>query len=160
MKIIAHRGNLYGREKTLENSQNQILSAIEMGFDVEIDIWFDGEDLFLGHDYPQYIVKRDWLEKYSSVLWIHCKDLGSLELFNDSSTSKFNYFWHQADSYTLTSRGFIWVYPDMKCPKGSIKVVQGNFLLADLIPGLYGVCTDYPVRARDFYLHAVRSESY
>ena len=23
----------------------------------------------------------------------------------------FNYFWHQEDDYTLTSEGYVWVYP-------------------------------------------------
>jgi len=39
MRIISHRGNLYGPNQKTENSIDSIYSAISLGFDIEIDIW-------------------------------------------------------------------------------------------------------------------------
>jgi glycerophosphoryl diester phosphodiesterase len=39
MKLIAHRGLTDGPNKDLENSPEQILKAIDQGFDCEIDLW-------------------------------------------------------------------------------------------------------------------------
>ena len=39
MKIISHRGNLNGPNKNLENRLDTIEKAIQLGFDVEVDIW-------------------------------------------------------------------------------------------------------------------------
>jgi len=58
---IAHRGNTRGPKPELENSPEYISKAIEDGFEVEIDIWFqDGEGFFLGHDYPKYKIDEDF----------------------------------------------------------------------------------------------------
>ena len=40
-KIISHRGNLIGPNLLLENNPDYILSAVSMGFDVEVDVWYD-----------------------------------------------------------------------------------------------------------------------
>ena len=53
MKIIAHRGNLSGPTQT-ENHPDQIKKALDLGFDVEIDVWYKENKVFLGHDFPQY----------------------------------------------------------------------------------------------------------
>ena len=39
MKIISHRGNLAGADSGLENSPPYILTALNVGFDVEVDLW-------------------------------------------------------------------------------------------------------------------------
>jgi len=38
MKLISHRGNLFGPNPTNENNPDYILNAIELGYDVEIDV--------------------------------------------------------------------------------------------------------------------------
>lgn len=108
MKLIAHRGLLYGPDKSLENSPTQIEKALAMGFDVEVDLWASGilhNEFWLGHDEPRYRVTREFLERDS--IWVHCKNHDALTIV----TPAMHYFWHQSDDYTITSRGMIWVYP-------------------------------------------------
>ena len=50
MKLISHRGNINGKHEGFENNPNYIDTAIEQGYDVEVDIWFISETFFLGHD--------------------------------------------------------------------------------------------------------------
>ena len=58
MKFIAHRGNIDGPNFEEENQLEYIERAIEKGFDAEIDIWYlpQADQLYLGHDKPQYLV--------------------------------------------------------------------------------------------------------
>jgi hypothetical protein len=46
MHLISHRGNIDGISK-LENQPTYIDSAIELGYDVEVDIWYIGGKIYL-----------------------------------------------------------------------------------------------------------------
>ena len=142
MKLIAHRANIDGPNSDTENNPKQIQKCIEDGYDVEIDVRYDPktERLWLGHDEPQYAVTWWWLAGRSKHLWIHCKDITTLHAFSNG-TSGYNYFWHQEDDFTLTSKNFIWTYPNINNygSKSIIvnlerKISKGNYL---------GVCSDY-----------------
>jgi hypothetical protein len=146
MKLIAHRGNINGPNHELENTPEYIDIAISNGFDVEIDLRNVDGDFYLGHDNPQYLVSISWLEERKDNLWIHCKDLKSLEIFSNSSED-FNYFWHQEDDFTLTSKNYIWTYP------GKPYTMKSIIVMPELIDDLeyknfkslncFGVCSDY-----------------
>ena len=137
MKLISHRGNTSGRDKKNENNPDYIISAIEKGFDCEVDIWqLDG--FYLGHDEPVYPVDIDLLLRYHNKLWIHCKNLESLESL--SQNPHLNVFWHEKDSYTLTSKGFIWTYPHNKICSRS--VIVSNDAKYSKFQKCYGVCSD------------------
>ena len=73
MHLISHRGNIDGISK-LENQPDYIDSAIELGYDVEVDIWYIGGKIYLGHDLGQYQIDINWLNERSDKLWIHCKN--------------------------------------------------------------------------------------
>ena len=62
MILISHRGNINGPNKDKENSLSYIQEAINLGYDVEIDLWVINGELFLGHDSPQYIVNFEWIK--------------------------------------------------------------------------------------------------
>jgi len=152
MQIIAHRGNIDGPNPLTENQPETIDKAIEMGFDVEIDIRYDTIDgqFYLGHDDPQYVVTPYWLAQRMEHLWIHCKNIEALYHFV-TKTGGYNYFWHQNDNFTLTSKNYIWTYPGQPYTSSSIIVIpelaikQEEF--SDLIAyNCYGICTDYPQR--------------
>lgn len=146
MKIIAHRGNLYGPSSNSENKQHSIETAICHGFDCEIDVWYINGSYYLGHDYPENPVSFDFLEKYSTFLWIHCKHIDALVQLKD----KFNCFYHDKDLYTLTSKGFIWGNINSPCNSVAIQVMpekSGTFST-----DCCGICTDYPFR----YLHILK----
>jgi hypothetical protein len=100
MILISHRGNITG-PSDYENDPKQIKAVLNMGFNCEIDLWVKNNKYYLGHDEPTYEVKRSFLQQKG--LWIHCKNLKALE----QVPSKTNYFWHQNDDFTLTSKGYI-----------------------------------------------------
>ena len=76
MKLIAHRGNINGPDPENENSPKYIESAIQQGYDVEIDLRVD-LGLQLGHDESQYFIDSSWLSTFKDNLWIHCKDFAA-----------------------------------------------------------------------------------
>jgi glycerophosphoryl diester phosphodiesterase len=148
MKIIAHRGNLDGKNPSRENSPEYIDEAIEAGFDVEIDVRCEDHQFYLGHDDAQYHVPMTWLVKRKDKLWIHCKDLKSLDVLS-SSPVDFHYFWHDIDRYTLTSKGIGWVLIGQFPFKKSIIVLPESINYYDKYEEKYdriletmGICTD------------------
>ena len=138
MILISHRGNISGPNKLLENTIPYINESL-INYDCEIDLYYINDSLFLGHDYPEHKVDLTWLEDRKYKLWIHCKNLKCLSFFN--STNDFNYFWHENDKATLTSKGYIWAYPGMQPIKNSIAVMPEIY--GDILEFSTGICSDY-----------------
>lgn len=146
--LISHRGNLNGPELSLENHPNQIDLVIKAGFDCEIDLRIKNDDFFLGHDEPIYKISMDWLVERNQSLWVHCKDFRSLEKLQESNNS-INYFWHQTDDFTITSKGQIWTFPGKSLGRSSIAVlpesIKGSNLWSESnLRACFGLCTDFP----------------
>ncbi|NVM34352.1 MAG: hypothetical protein HWN81_02075 [Candidatus Lokiarchaeota archaeon] len=135
-KIISHRANIKGPNKDLENNPEQILKVLKMGFDCEIDVWFVDNKFYLGHDEPQYETDYNFLSQ--TGLWIHCKNFKALITVPISS----NYFWHEEDDYTLTSKRYIWTYPN-KIVEDNCIIVDNNVDWINKGYNCFGVCTDY-----------------
>jgi hypothetical protein len=74
MLLISHRGNIDKIIVEKENTVEYIDEAIEAGYDVEIDIWFDN-GFYLGHDKPEYLINPKWLYDRSKKIWVHTKNL-------------------------------------------------------------------------------------
>lgn len=140
MLKIAHRGNVSGPSPR-ENHPFYIEEAIYLGFDVEVDVWLIDNNLWLGHDKPQYMTSKRFLDRYLDRLWIHCKNLPALEYFV-SLKEGYRYFWHENDDHTLTSNGLIWTYPGKSVTKNCIVVIKDNSFLEEY-SGIFGVCSDY-----------------
>jgi hypothetical protein len=141
MILISHRGNINGKNIERENHPDYIDEAIALGYDVEIDLWIT-DDLYLGHDEPQYKVTSKWLEQRLHKLWIHCKNIPALEYVNYfHDREDLNYFWHENDTVTLTSKGDIWAYPGKQPIQESIAVMPE--INNDNIIYCKGVCSDY-----------------
>jgi hypothetical protein len=139
MKIISHRGNLEGINPNSENNPTQIEKVINMDLDVEIDLRIKHGKLFLGHDYPQYVVNYEWLETNNKSLWIHAKDYDSVDFLR---TTNFNWFWHDKDEMTITSQGFIWSNIGKYFNNGITVCLDYQ----ELPNYLLGVCTDEPLK--------------
>jgi len=139
MKFISHRGNIDRIIKEEENNPNKILYCLSLGYDVEIDVWNQNDKFYLGHDEPQYKIDIKFLLKKN--LWCHAKNLTALNKM--LKLASINCFWHQNDDYTITSKGFIWVYPNKKLSKNSIALIKNNtkYCLDDL-KNCYGICSD------------------
>lgn len=146
--LISHRGNLNGPDSR-ENHPDYIDTAIESGYQVEIDLRFDG-NFYLGHDDPQYKVSEKWLTKRSKNLWIHCKNIDAAHRM---CGSKFRYFCHTNDPYAIIacSDNLIWCHDialsNTKCviplmDKQDLKKFGGK---------CYAICSDYITYAELLY---------
>ena len=140
MILISHRGNISGRIESHENQPNYIDKAIELGYDVEIDVWYINETLWLGHDKPQYETTIDFLVERIDKLWVHCKNVESV-LFLQKNNYNINYFWHQEDDITLTSLNYIWAFPGKQPIKNSISVMPE--INNDDVSQCLGICSDF-----------------
>ena len=140
MIYISHRGNINGRIEEAENKPEYIDDTIRLGYDVEIDMWVLDNGMFsLGHDQPQYDVSYTWIHDRKDRLWIHCKNIKAVEWFNLYGI-EYNYFWHEEDTITLTSKGFIWAYPGKQPINRSIAVMPE--IHNDNISECLGICSD------------------
>jgi hypothetical protein len=144
MILISHRGNLNGPNEVRENSPYYIMEAIAEGYDVEVDLWWVNGRVYLGHDEPQYEVSDEWLGERIDKLWVHCKNVESLNWIRSTSL---NYFWHEQDTLTLTSKNYMWVYPGKQPITGSIAVMPE--IHNDDISKCLGVCSDFIIRYND-----------
>jgi len=148
MILIAHRGNTKGPLSNKENCIHYIQSALDYGFDVEVDIWFINNKYYLGHDFAESLIDIEWLRERASHLWIHCKNQNSFFSLSDlnNKTDKFNFFWHENDAYTMTSLGYIWTYPGAIVNNNSIlnmpELSKINLCQLSNYNAL-GVCSDY-----------------
>lgn len=141
MILISHRGNINGRMQHWENDPNYIDLAISKGYDVEVDIWYKDDILWLGHDKPHYGIDLKWFIDRKSKLWIHCKNVDSL-FYLKNINQDFNYFWHQEDDVTITSKGFFWTYPGKQLTKNSIAVMPEIKQFENLDISI-GICSDF-----------------
>ncbi len=137
MILISHRGNINGRIKEAENRPDYIEDTIKLGYDVEIDVWVIEDTFYLGHDEPQYPISLNWLYERKDKLWIHCKNIEAMELFN-TLLDTYNYFWHENDVATLTSKGYIWSNIGYCFKKG----ITVSLEYKELPNYIWGVCSD------------------
>lgn len=135
MKIISHRGCTVGADSFAENTPEQINKALKLGFDVEVDVWGEDGDLYLGHDSPKHATSLIYLT--NPKLWCHAKNYNALVTLLPHA----HVFWHQNDDVTLTSRGIPWCFPGVFV-KGGITVEKGP---PRDISNILGICTDSPM---------------
>ena len=131
---ISHRGYIDGEDKLIENNPEHISNLLLKNIHVEVDVRYYKDDFYLGHDEPKFKIDKKFLTHYN--LWCHAKDYKSLEAIKDINC---HYFWHQEDDYTITSEGYIWVYPGKPLIRNSICVLpktNQDFSMCS------GICTD------------------
>ena len=92
----------------------------------------------LGHDNPDFEVPFEFLKQ--SGLWIHAKNLEALYVLG--ADNSLNFFWHQQDDFTLTSKGYIWTFPGKSvCNKSVIVDKDRDWKYKGY--KCHGVCTDW-----------------
>ena len=149
-QIISHRANIFGPDLSTENRPDIIDSTINKGFNVEIDVRFQDNNFYLGHDDLEYKVNLLWLIERRESLLFHCKDLESMHQLSNCAY-KLKYFGHKKDAFTLINGGLLWVDDlslrlNNKCiiplitKKDIDKWVKNNN-----INDIAGICTDFPV---------------
>lgn len=137
--LISHRGNVNEKNISYENNPNYISTALQLEFNVEIDLWRINSKLYLGHDSPQYIIDENYI--LNEKFWIHIKNSEAMEYC--SNIDNINYFWHNTDDYTLTSFGFIWTYPNKKILSKSIAMIPNKINDINHLLNCSGICNDY-----------------
>ena len=120
MNKIAHRGNMAGEKPSQENTRPYIMKAALSHY-VEVDVWFEDGTFWLGHDGPENKIDAAFLE--NERLFCHAKNVAAL---HKMLSLGIHCFWHEKDTVTLTSRGFVWKYPEV--------YLDGT---------LWGVCSDW-----------------
>lgn len=138
MILISHRGNINGKQPSFENSPEYIMAAIEAGYEVEIDVWYKDDSLWLGHDGPEYKTDVDFL--FKGDFWIHCKNIEALSRLQPW---RLNTFWHDNDDYTLTNNGTIWAYPGKPVPPGFETIAVLPEIHEVDVTNFNGVCSDF-----------------
>ena len=136
MYLISHRGNLNGIIEDRENSPKYINEALEKGYDVEVDVRFENNQFFLGHDTNQYKISKKFL--INKKIWCHAKTDKALDALEKINA---HYFWHQEDDYTITNRGFFWTYPGKKLLTNSICVLPEKSNYEKI--SCKGICSDF-----------------
>ena len=136
MILISHRGNINGPIIDRENSPKYINEALDLGFNVEVDVWYENNTFYLGHDNPKYQVDAKYLNNKN--FWCHAKNIEAMEALD-----KINgiFFWHQNDDVVLTSNGYFWTYPGKKLLKNSICVLPENSNIKNF--NCSGICSDF-----------------
>ena len=136
MFFISHRGNLDGPDESKENHPDYINNALNKNFDVEIDVWFENNKFYLGHDKPEFLVDSKFLQ--NNHFWCHAKNYNALIELKKNNC---HYFWHEEDKYTITSKGYFWAYPGEAISEEAICVLPET---KNIIPGsCAGICSDF-----------------
>lgn len=137
MIFISHRGNLNRKNPDLENNPNQINYCLNLGLNVEVDVWFEKNHFWLGHDKPLYQIEEDFLE--NDNIWCHAKNQEALFLMLNKK--KIHCFWHEKDQYTITSKGIIWAFPNSKLNEKSVCVLP-EICEFQNFDKCFGICSD------------------
>jgi hypothetical protein len=137
MILISHRGNINGRKPEFENNPSYIVKAYLEGYNVEIDVWYIDGEWLLGHDNPQY--KTDLLFLKNSNFWCHAKNIEALHEM--LKYEEIHCFWHQNDDYTITSKGYIWTFPNKIITENSICVLPELYNIT--ANNCFGICSDF-----------------
>lgn len=168
VKLIAHRGNIDGPDSWNENRPSHIQKALDLGFDVEVDVWynvgngttwatpFEESKIFLGHDTGEYETDIHFLK--DPRVWCHAKNM---DAFIGLYTAGANVFWTDSDGITITSTGVIWT--DVAYGR-LLDTFEERLVLVDLdgshtrrmrrsyktLPK-YRICSDYVGRIKELY---------
>lgn len=141
-KIYAHRGNTLANPN-VENNPKGVLDTLAT-FSVELDVWWQDDHIFLGHDNPEYKVDVAFLRNRNVIC--HAKTMPTLTYLNQ--LGEINVFFQEKDDICLTSQGFEVVQSTVSpvvTPHPNIVFVDLDGSLVDKVRlGFFGVITDVP----------------
>jgi hypothetical protein len=143
-RFICHRGNLTCKELATENDPKLLDKRIADGYDVELDVWYKDNQLFLGHDEPEHLITFEWLMQ-TSKKYIHTKNAQTLEyllLRCGKEGYNPNIFYHTGEHYSLTTRNHIIVLPGQEILTGSVNMMPEMSPVLKDSSQAYAVCSD------------------
>jgi hypothetical protein len=153
--IVSHRGNLIGHSPDCENNPSHIDRVLKLfdsmtnkvAFLIELDVYKDGFNWYLGHDGPTYKVDFSYLKHPRFIL--HAKNI---EAFNELFLHGLHTFFHDSDALTMTSKGLIWAHVDTSLNNWHGDVLGKTIAVmpevrmtntAHTLRRCAGICTDY-----------------
>lgn len=140
--FIAHRGNLNGPDPELENTPEYIRNALDEGFNVEIDIWYDKKEFWLGHDKP--FIKLPVELSHIKQLWYHAKDICTYYYLIAARFN--NVFFHENDQMAVTNNNFMWIHPNYEDEIDKFQLSQRGVMIQVLPKNIKdmvkGYCSD------------------
>lgn len=141
MLLISHRGNIDSIIPEMENRTEYIQKAIDLGYDVEMDVWYDN-GFYLGHDKPEYPIDPNWLYDRNSNLWVHTKNFAALRRLIDSNL---RIFFHEKEKHTIINNcNIIWSHLLSEADEKSIiPLLSLESLQSYDHKPVYGICSDY-----------------
>lgn len=140
---ISHRGNVNRCNPDKENHPDYVQRALDMGFDVEVDLWFICGEWYLGHDDPKWCIDEKFLQEKG--LWLHCKNASTMSVLASRPESGLKFFWHQEDDIALTSNRLLWTHPkfDVLFTNSVAVMPENSRWIIPEIRDCIGVCSDY-----------------
>ena len=108
---------------------------------VEVDVRSKCGGLYLGHDEPKYKVRQNLL-RFNRII-CHAKDKEALRIMLEDG--EIHCFWHENDDYTMTSKGWVWVFPSKELIPNSVCVLPEYYKRDDFrsLNKCRAVCSDY-----------------
>jgi hypothetical protein len=148
MKLYSHRGNLSGKSR-FENEPAFLEEAIAAGFHVEADLWRIDGSYFLGHDGPEHKVDLERFDR--PEVMFHLKNAHVPPLKQADAFAIDN------DRFVLTMRGFLWTNygqpandRSIMCAPDLVGVDRAlQAFIGEIRPHAFGICTDFPILARE-----------
>ena len=144
MKLISHRGNLSGPSPENENKIPYVQRAIDRGYDVEIDVRLIDNNLYLGHDSPDYLVDLSWLLDRKEHLLVHAKNFQAMSFLIKYDL---RIFYHQVEKHTVIGNTKnLWSCDIGEATEKSIIPLislEEVEKYKNLVGNFYGVCSDY-----------------
>lgn len=144
MLLISHRGNINSVQPAFENSPHYIDNAILSGYDVEMDVRLINNEIYLGHDEPDYKISLEWLLERKKHLFIHTKNFGVLSYLIDKDLRT---FYHQKENHTIINNcNLIWSHELSEANEKSIipliskEDIEKQVKIPD---NVYGICSDF-----------------
>lgn len=153
MIFISHRGNIDQIIPERENSPDYIDEAIAQGYDVEMDIRLINNELFLGHDHPDYAIGLQWLLDRKNFLWVHTKNFAALSFLIDQDL---RIFYHQKENHTIIHNcNIIWSHELSEAnEKSIIPLLSIDNIYNWNKRNVYGICSDF-VNKLDGVINAI-----
>lgn len=137
MKFISYRGNIDGPRRAFENNPQYVDIALQYGYYVFIDVWYEEDRFWLGSDVKQYPIFEGFLEQEKYI----CNPR-SWEAFDKLFNNKhIHTLWHDIDYYTITNKGWMWAHEHAE--NYSKNTVITHFNDMDDVPDVFGVCSNY-----------------
>jgi len=138
--LIAHRGNCQGKNSERENDPSYLQEALDLGYHVEIDVWWHNDRFWLGHNKPTYPIDSHILWNPWKRVWCHAKNIEAATHL--SKDHRIRWFWHENDKMTITSDGYIWSFPGVYINNSVVNQPEDIHALKKHNMNFVGVCAD------------------